>query len=33
MMRAAWYDQQGPAADVLRVGDLPVPEPGPGKSG
>jgi len=30
-MRAAWYDQQGPAAEVLRVGDLPVPEPGPGE--
>src|SRR3954468_3899129 len=28
-MRAAWYDQQGPAADVLRVGDLPAPESGP----
>jgi hypothetical protein len=31
MMRAAWYDQQGPAAEVLRVGDLPAPEPGPGE--
>src|SRR3954447_17365977 len=30
-MRAAWYDQQGPAADVLRVGDLPAPEPGRGE--
>src|SRR4051794_31603544 len=30
MMRAAWYDRQGPAAEVLRVGDLPAPEPGPG---
>ena len=30
-MRAAWYDQQGPAAEVLRVGDLPAPEPGPGE--
>ena len=30
MMRAAWYDEQGPAAEVLRVGDLPAPEPGPG---
>ena len=29
-MRAAWYTRQGPAADVLEVGDLPdcVPEPG-----
>lgn len=31
MMRAAWYDQQGPAAEVLRVGELPTPEPGPGE--
>ena len=30
-MRAAWYDQQGPAAEVLRVGDLPAPEPGVGE--
>lgn len=30
-MRAAWYDQQGPAAEVLQVGDLPEPEPGPGE--
>jgi len=30
MMRAAWYDHQGPAAEVLQVGELPVPEPGPG---
>src|SRR6187200_16264 len=30
-MRAAWYDEQGPAAEVLRVGDLPAPEPGPGE--
>jgi NADPH2:quinone reductase len=26
---AAWYDRQGPAADVLQVGELPNPEPGP----
>ncbi|MCO8276737.1 NADPH:quinone reductase [Actinoplanes sp. TRM 88003] len=31
MMRAAWYDKQGPAAEVLRVGELPVPSPGPGE--
>jgi NADPH2:quinone reductase len=31
MMRAAWYDEPGPAAEVLRVGDLPAPEPGPGE--
>src|SRR6476620_11483106 len=30
-MRAAWYDRQGPAAEVMRVGDLPAPEPGPGE--
>ena len=30
-MRAAWYDRQGPAAEVLRVGDLPAPEPGRGE--
>ena len=30
-MRAAWYDQQGPAAQVLRYGELPDPEPGPGE--
>ncbi|GAA0942546.1 NADPH:quinone reductase [Kribbella koreensis] len=30
-MRAAWYDEQGPAAKVLQVGELPDPEPGPGE--
>jgi len=30
-MIAAWYDRQGPAADVLRVGELPDAEPGPGE--
>jgi NADPH2:quinone reductase len=30
-MRAAWYERQGPAADVLIVGDLPDPAPGPGE--
>ncbi|HEV7824156.1 MAG TPA: NADPH:quinone reductase [Mycobacteriales bacterium] len=30
-MRAAWYDRQGPAADVLEVGELPPPDPGPGE--
>jgi NADPH:quinone reductase len=28
---AAWYDRQGPAAEVLQVGELPTPEPGPGE--
>jgi threonine dehydrogenase-like Zn-dependent dehydrogenase len=30
-VRAVWYDQQGPAADVLEIGDLPDPQPGPGE--
>ncbi len=30
-MRAAWYDQRGPARTVLQVGELPDPEPGPGE--
>ncbi len=30
-MLASWYDQQGSAADVLRVGELPDPHPGPGE--
>jgi NADPH:quinone reductase len=30
-MIAAWYDRQGPAADVLRVGDLAETEPGRGE--
>src|SRR5215469_4381383 len=30
-MIAAWYDRQGPAADVLEVGELPAAEPGPGE--
>lgn len=30
-MRAAWYEEQGPAAKVLHVGDRPDPEPGPGE--
>jgi NADPH:quinone reductase len=28
---AAWYDRQGPAAEVLQVGEMPNPEPGPGE--
>jgi NADPH:quinone reductase len=28
-MRAAWYERQGPAHEVLTVGDLEPPEPGP----
>ena len=30
-MRAAWYTKNGRAEDVLAVGDLPDPEPGPGE--
>jgi NADPH2:quinone reductase len=30
-MIAAWYDRQGPPADVLQVGELPETEPGPGE--
>jgi NADPH2:quinone reductase len=28
-MDAAWYEKQGPARDVLVVGKMPDPEPGP----
>jgi NADPH:quinone reductase len=28
---AAWYERQGPAAEVLQVGELATPEPGPGE--
>lgn len=28
MMRAAYYEEQGSAHEVLRVGEMPVPEPG-----
>ncbi|GAA3437881.1 NADPH:quinone reductase [Kutzneria kofuensis] len=30
-MRAAWCDRQGPAHEVLRVGELPTPEPAEGE--
>jgi NADPH:quinone reductase len=30
-MRAAWYEKQGPPRDVLMVGEMPTPEPGPGE--
>ncbi|SEF33488.1 NADPH:quinone reductase [Variovorax sp. NFACC27] len=30
-MRAAWYSKNGDARDVLVVGELPVPTPGPGE--
>jgi NADPH:quinone reductase len=31
IMRAAHYCEQGAARDVLRLGELPTPEPGPGE--
>ncbi len=30
-MRAVWYEKNGPAADVLQVGEMEAPEPGPGE--
>jgi NADPH2:quinone reductase len=30
-VRAVWYDEQGPASEVLQVGELPDPEPGAGE--
>jgi hypothetical protein len=30
-MRAAFYEKQGPAREVLQVGEQPRPEPGPGE--
>ncbi|MGE0254503.1 MAG: NADPH:quinone reductase [Alphaproteobacteria bacterium] len=30
-MRAAWYERNGPASEVLQVGEMPTPEPGPGE--
>ena len=30
-MIAAWYEKQGPAHDVLVVGEMPGPHPGPGE--
>jgi NADPH:quinone reductase len=30
-MRAAWYTRNGSAREVLTVGELPTPEPGPGE--
>ena len=31
-MRAAYYEQTGPARDVLHVGEVPVPQPAPGEA-
>lgn len=30
-MRAAWYEKNGPAADVMQVGELPDPQPAAGE--
>ncbi|WP_046865236.1 NADPH:quinone reductase [Microvirga massiliensis] len=30
-MRTAWYERNGPAQDVLQVGTMETPEPGPGE--
>jgi len=30
-MRAVWYERQGPADEVLTVGEQPTPKPGPGE--
>ncbi|XXT14741.1 NADPH:quinone reductase [Sorangium sp. So ce429] len=30
-MNAAWYEKQGPAREVLIIGEMPDPEPGPGE--
>src|SRR5438093_792468 len=30
-MRAVWYEKQGPAREVLTLGEMPDPIPGPGE--
>jgi NADPH2:quinone reductase len=30
-MKAAWYEKQGPARDVLTVGEMPDPTPASGE--
>ena len=30
-MRAAWYEKQGPAREVLVVGEMPDPRPAAGE--
>ena len=30
-MKAVWYDKQGAACEVLKYGDMPTPEAGPGE--
>lgn len=31
MMKAAWYERQGPPSEVLMIGETSTPEPGPGE--
>ncbi|MGB5753378.1 MAG: NADPH:quinone reductase [Thermoanaerobaculia bacterium] len=31
MMKAAWYERQGPPSEVLVIGETSTPEPGPGE--
>jgi len=30
-MKAAWYERQGPPSEVLVIGEMTTPEPGPGE--
>ena len=30
-MRAAYYERNGPAREVLKLGDIETPRPGPGE--
>ncbi|WP_066742367.1 NADPH:quinone reductase [Cupriavidus sp. D384] len=30
-MKAAYYERQGKASDVLKLGEFPIPQPGPGE--
>ena len=30
-MLAAWYERQGPASEVLQIGEMSAPQPGPGE--
>ena len=32
-MRAGWYEQNGPAKAVLKIGERSDPEPAPGEAG
>src|SRR5437870_7239693 len=31
LMRAAWYEHKGAAREVLQVGEMSIPDPGPGE--